>query len=85
MSNFEMVQDLLNVKADLKAQINVSVFDGSIEIKTVNDERYIYVRKRELGRNKSTYIGKYSEELYAMAINQSQHIRAAKKQLRKAN
>ena len=39
MSNFEMVQDLLNVKADLKAQINVSVFDGSIEIKTVNDER----------------------------------------------
>lgn len=83
MSNFEMVQDLLNVKADLKAQINVSVFDGSIEVKTVNDERYIYVRKRELGRNKSTYIGKYSEELYAMAINQSQHIRAAKKQLRK--
>ena len=83
MSDFEMVQDLLNVKADLKAQINVSVFDGSIEIKTVNDERYIYVRKRELGRNKSTYIGKYSEELYAMAINQSQHIRAAKKQLRK--
>ena len=54
MSDFEMVQDLLNVKADLKAQINVSVFDGSIEIKTVNDERYIYVRKRELGRNWGT-------------------------------
>lgn len=83
MSNIEMVQKLLHDKADLQAQINISVFDGSIEIKTVNNEKYIYVRKREAGKYKSTYIDKYNEELYAMAVNQSLHIREVKKQLRK--
>ena len=83
MSNIEMIQKLLNDKADLQAQINISAFDGSIEIKTVSNEKYIYVRKREAGKYRSTYIDKYSEELYAMAVNQSQHIRAVKKQLRK--
>lgn len=83
MNNIEMIQKLLNDKADLQAQINISAFVGSIEIKTVNNEKYIYVRKREAGKYKSTYIDKYSEELYAMAVNQSQHIRAVKKQLRK--
>jgi prophage maintenance system killer protein len=83
MSNIEIIQKLLNEKADLLAQINVSTFDGSIEVKTVSDQKYIYVRKREAGKYKSTYIDKYSEDLYAMAVNQSQQIRAAKKQLRK--
>ena len=83
MSNIEVIQKLLNEKADIQAQINVSTFDGSIEVKTVNDQKYIYVRKREAGKYKSTYVDKYSEELYAMAVNQSQQIRAAKKRLRK--
>jgi prophage maintenance system killer protein len=83
MSNIERIQKLLNEKADLLAQINVSTFDGSIEVKTVSEQKYIYVRKREAGKYKSTYIDKYSEDLYAMAVNQSQQIRAAKKQLRK--
>lgn len=83
MSNIEVIQKLLNEKADIQAQINVSTFDGSIEVKIVNDQKYIYVRKREAGKYKSTYVDKYSEELYAMAVNQSQQIRAAKKQLRK--
>jgi prophage maintenance system killer protein len=83
MSNIERIQKLLNEKADLLAQINVSAFDGSIEVKTVSDQKYIYVRKREAGKYKSTYIDKYSEDLYAMAVNQSQQIRVAKKQLRK--
>ena len=83
MNNITEIQRLLNEKADLQAQINISSFDGSIEVKTVNEQKYIYVRKREAGKYKSTYIDKYSEELYALAINQSQQIRAVKKQLRK--
>ncbi|MCF0106677.1 MAG: Fic family protein [Holdemanella sp.] len=82
MSNITEIQKLLNEKADLQAQVNISAFDGSIEVKTVNEQRYIYVRKREAGRYKSTYIDKYSDELYAMAINQSQQIRTVKKRLR---
>ena len=71
MSNITEIQRLLNEKADLQAQINISAFDGSIEVKTVNDQKYIYVRKREAGKYKSNYIDKYSEELYALAVNQS--------------
>lgn len=82
MNDFEQVQKLLSEKADLQAQLNINPFDGSIEIKTVNNEKYIYVRKKVAGKNKSTYIDKYSEELYTLAINQSRQIRAIKKQLR---
>lgn len=82
MSNIEMIRKLLNEKADLQARINVSAFDGSIEVKTIGEQKYIYVRKREAGKYKSTYIDKYTEALYAMAMNQSQLTRSYKKQLR---
>ena len=83
MDDFEQIQKLLNEKADLQAQISLSAFDGSIEVKTINNEKYIYVRKKVAGKNKSTYIDRYSEELYALAINQAQQLRAVKKQLRR--
>ncbi len=83
MSTIEEVQKLLKNKADIEAEINISAFDGSIEVKTINNEKYIYVRKRELGKYKSTYVDKFSPELYTLAVEQSQHIRAIKKQLRK--
>lgn len=82
MNNMDILQKLLKDKADIQSKIKVSVFDGSIEIKTINNEKYIYLRKREAGKYKSTYIDKYSEELYALAVSQSQQLRALKKQLR---
>lgn len=82
MSDFEKIRTLLNEKADLQAQIKLNIFDGNIEIKNINDEKYIYVRKREAGRNKSKYIDKYSDDLYALALNQSQQMRSLKKRLR---
>ena len=36
MNSFEQIQKLLSKKADLQAQIKVSVFDGSIEVKIVS-------------------------------------------------
>lgn len=78
----DLMQKLLKEKADIQAKLKVSIFDGSIEVKTINNEKYIYVRKREAGKYKSTYIDKFSEELYAMAVSQSQQLRALKKQLR---
>jgi len=83
LNDIELIQKLLREKAALQAQIKVSAFDGSVEIKTVNNQKYIYVRKREAGKNKSAYIDKYSEELYASAVNQSKQLKAVKKQLRK--
>lgn len=82
MDNIEQIQSYLKEKADLQAEIRLSPFDGSIEIKSIGNEKYIYVRKREAGKYKSTYIHKYSEELYSLAVTQSQHVRAVKKQIR---
>ncbi len=82
MSNIEKIQALLNEKAELQSQIKVSSFDGSIEVKTIGNEKYIYVRKRVAGKNKSNYIDKYSDNLYSFAINQAKHLRSIKKELR---
>lgn len=82
MSEKDNIQTLLNEKADIQSRIKVSNFDGSIEVKTLNNEKYIYVRKMEGGKHKSNYIDKYSDELYAVAVNQSLEIRTLKRRLR---
>ncbi len=83
MNPFEQMQKLLTEKAELQAKIRTIPFDGSIEVKTVNSEKYIYVRKREAGKYRSSYIDKYSDELYNLAVNGSLQVRELKKQLRK--
>lgn len=83
MSSFEQMQKLLTEKAELQAKIRTIPFDGSIEVKTVHGEKYIYVRKREAGKYRSSYIDKYSDELYNLAVNGSLQVRELKKQLRK--
>ena len=83
MNPFEQMQKLLTQKAELQAKIRTIPFDGSIEVKIVNAEKYIYVRKREAGKYRSSYIDKYSDELYNLAVNGSLQVRELKKQLRK--
>lgn len=83
MNDIELIQKLLNERANIKSKINSSSFNGSIEIKNVGGIKYIYVRRRDAGRNTSTYVDKYSEDLYLLAINQANQIRAAKKELRR--
>lgn len=83
MSAFDRMQNLLTERAELQAKIRTIPFDGSIEVKTVGAEKYIYVRKREAGKYKSTYIDKYSDELYGLAVSQALQVREYKKRLRK--
>ena len=83
MRAFDRIQNLLTEKAELLARIRTIPFDGSIEVKTVKAEKYIYVRKREAGKYKSTYIDKYSDELYTLAVAQALQVREYKKRLRK--
>ena len=83
MRAFDRMQKLLTEKAELLAKIRAIPFDGSIEVKAVKAEKYIYVRKREAGKYKSTYIDKYSDELYTLAVAQALQVREYKKRLRK--
>ena len=59
-NNFEKMQDLLRTKAEYQARLNLIPYEGSIEIKEISDKRYLYIRKREAGKVKSTYVGIYS-------------------------
>lgn len=81
--NYDKVQALLNDQAEKKARIKLIPFDGSIEIKTISGEKYLYARKREGGKNKSTYIDVYSDERYELLLRQAQELRTLKKELRK--
>ena len=81
--NYDKVQALLNAQAEKRARIKLIPFDGSIEIKTISGEKYLYARKREGGKNKSTYIDIYSDERYELLLRQAQELRALKKDLRK--
>ena len=76
------IQKLLNEKAECRAKISSIPFDGSIEVKEIKGEKYIYARKREGGKNTSTYIDVYSDELYESLSRQAVQLRELKKQLR---
>lgn len=77
------IQELLNHRADIQARINLIPFDGSIEVKTISGERYLYARSRVNGKNTSTYINKYSDELYELLVSQAQELRSLKKAVRR--
>ena len=81
--SYDEIQKLLNEQAECRAKINLIPFDGSIEVKEIKGERYLYARKREGGKNTSTYIDIYSDELYESLMRQAVQKRELKKQLRR--
>lgn len=82
MTEFEQIQELLSRRADLKTRLKLLPYDGSAEIKTKGGRKYLYVRKRELGRLSSVYVGEYSDELYGLLLKYAAQAREIKKQLR---
>ena len=76
------IQELLNRRAELQARLNLLPYDGTPEIKTISNKRYLYIRKRELGKVKSTYVGEYSEELYNTLLRNNVEAKAIKKEIR---
>lgn len=83
--SYDDIQKLLNEQAACRAKINLIPFDGSIEVKEIKGEKYIYARKREGGKNTSTYIDIYSDELYESLTRQAVQKRELKKRLRGIN
>ena len=81
-NNFEMIQDLLRTKAEYQARLNLIPYEGTIDIKENSGKKYLYIRKREAGKIKSTYVGLYSEELHETLLRGVKEARALKKQIR---
>ena len=76
------IQELLNRRAELQARLNLLPYDGTPEIKTISNKRYVYIRKRELNKVKSTYVGEYSEELYTTLLRNNVEAKAIRKDIR---
>ena len=76
------IQELLNRRAELQARLNLLPYDGTPEIKTISNKRYVYIRKRELDKVKSTYVGEYSEELYNTLLRNNVEAKAIRKEIR---
>ena len=57
-------------------------YDGTPEIKKRGDGKYLYVRKRVAGKQTSTYVGVYTEELYNLLLRNARESRQIRKELR---
>lgn len=79
----EKIKSLLESKRNIEEQINRLPYHGTPEIKTIDEKKYLYVRKRELNKVKSEYVGIYSDELYNLLINNQKKEKLWKKEFRK--
>lgn len=82
MSNFNNIQELLRKKADLQTRLSLIPYTGTPEIKENKSGKYLYIRKRELGKLKSIYVDKFSDELYQTLLRYSKEARELNKAIR---
>lgn len=83
MDNFSKIQELLSKKADLQTRLNLIPYTGTPEIKDNKSGKYLYIRKRELGKLTSQYVNKFSDELYQTLLRYSKEARELNKEIRK--
>lgn len=81
-AKYNEIQELLRNRADLNARLNLMPYDGTPEIKERGNEKYLYVRKRVAGKQTSTYVGAYTEELYNLLLRNAREAREIRKELR---
>ena len=81
-AQYSEIQELLRSRADLNARLNLMPYDGTPEIKERGGRKYLYVRKRVAGKQTSTYVGIYTEELYNLLLRNAREARDIRKSLR---
>lgn len=79
---YNEIEELLKKRAELHARLNLIPYDGTPEIKERGDGRYLYIRKRVVGKLTSTYVGIYTEDLYNLLLRNAREVRKIKKELR---
>lgn len=80
---YSEIQELLRSRAELHARLNLMPYDGTPEIKERGEGKYLYVRKRVAGKQTSTYVGIYTEELYNLLLRNAREARDIRKSLRR--
>lgn len=82
-NNFETMQALLREKAEFQARLNLIPYDGTVEIKTVSEKKYLYIRKRIVGKVTSSYVGPYSDDLYQVLLKGVKDAKELRRSIRK--
>ena len=73
---------------DLLAQKKIKEFEleqliyGSIEVRDVNDNKYIYIHTKENGIQLTKYIGEYSDTLYNLILSNNLRAKELKKEIK---
>ena len=80
---FDIIQRLIQERADYQARLNLIPYDGTPEVKENSSGKYLYVRKRVNGRLTSTYVDIYSDDLYQLLLRNTKEARNLKKQIRR--
>lgn len=84
-NTFNIIQKLLQEKADYQARLSLIPYDGSPEVKENTSGKYLYIRKRVKGKLTSTYVDVYSDELYQFLLRNFKEARELKKQIRRVD
>ncbi|MBR4748432.1 MAG: Fic family protein [Abditibacteriota bacterium] len=79
---FMDIQELLQQRADLQARLKLLPYEGSPEIKERSGNKYLYIRRRVAGKLTSTYVDKYSDDLYAALLRYAKEARELRKGIR---
>lgn len=82
-NRFNTIQELLRTKAELNARLALLPYIGTPEIKEISGKKYLYIRKRELGRLRSEYVDIYSEELHNLLLRNSKEAKFLRKEIRR--
>ena len=82
MNEFELTQSLLRQRAELRSRLNLLPYDGTPEVKELSNGKYLYIRKRSLGKLTSTYVGPYTDDLYNLLIRNANDAKSLKKSIR---
>lgn len=82
MNNFEKTQSLLRTRAELRSKLALIPYDGSVEVKNIDEKKYLYIRKRTSGKITSTYVGPFNDDLYNLLLRNSKEAKELRKQIR---
>lgn len=82
MNNQMEMLDLINQKQVQEVELNKLVY-GSVEIRCVENKKYIYVHTKEDGLQTTKYVGEYSDDLYNLILNNNIKAKEIKKNIKR--
>lgn len=82
MNTFEKTQNFLRIRAELRSKLSFIPYDGTIEVKVIDEKKYLYIRKRIGGKVTSTYVGAFNDDLYNLLLRNSKEAKELRKQIR---